>query len=130
MKVLPEDENDKDVCLEQFKDSSAYVASFTLTQKEMFESVLRVTGDKKDDWTIKHEDVKERYQRGKQMMSEGKMLGFGILLYARMFYPDSPGDFSKKLDNDKLGLPREDLDEWTAVAVKMAKEGENNAIPS
>jgi hypothetical protein len=128
LKVLPDDANDKSLTLSHYKDGSVYVASFTVNQKEMFESVLRVTGDSEKDWKISYEDVKARYKRGFDMMQQGQMLGFGILLYARMFYPEAPGDYSAKLDNEKLGLPKEDLDEWTKVAVKMAKEGENNVI--
>ena len=130
LKVFPDDGNDKSQYLSHWKDSSLYIGSFTLSQREMFASVLRVTGDSQQDWKISHEDVKERYQRGKQMMQQGQMLGFGILLYARMFYPGNPGDFSRKVENSMLGLPNEDLDEATKVAVEMAKSGDNNVIPS
>lgn len=128
LKVLPEDENDTAPCLSRWRDGSVHVSSFTLSQKDMFASVLRVTGDKEADWKVSYEDVKERYKRGFDMMQKGQFVGFGILLYARMFYPGNPGDFSNRLDNKVLGLPEEDLDEATKVAIKMAKAGETNAI--
>lgn len=128
LKVLPDDENDKSVCLSRWNNKSAYISSFFVNQKDMLQSVLRVTGDKESDWTISYEDVKERYQRGKKMMQEGQMVGFGILLYARTFYKDGAGSHNHKLDNEKLGLPQEDFDEATKVAVKMAEAGETNAI--
>lgn len=129
LKVLPEDESDGEPTLSRWRNGSVYVASFTVSQRDMFESVLRVTGDKEEEWKVGYEDVRERYKRGLEMMQKGEFVGFGILLYARMFYPGSPGDFSGRLDNAVLGLPeREDLDEATKVAVEMARRGETNAI--
>ena len=128
LKILPDNENDKRPYLSLFNNGSAYISSFFVNQKDMFDSVLRVTGDKKSDWKISHEDVQERYARGMKMMKEGQMVGFGILLYARMFYKDAPADFNDKVNNDTLGLPREDFDEATSVAVQMAKDGDTNAI--
>ena len=81
----------------------------------MFESVLRVTGDDEKDWTITHEDVVERYNRGHQILKEGKLVGLGIILYARLFYKDGAGDFNDKLDNDVLGLPKEDLGDTNSI---------------
>ena len=42
-------------------------------------------------------------------------------MYTRVFYPDGGGDFeaSRGLQNDVLGLPKEDLDEFTKIAVQM-----------
>ena len=128
LKVLPEDENDKSLHLSQWADRSVYIDSFCVSQRDMFESVLRVTGDSETDWKISHEDVHERYQRGAKMLKDGNLMGFGMLLYARDFFPDGSGDFTHKLDNEKLGLPREDLDGATKVAVEMALRGEQNAI--
>lgn len=47
------------------------------------------------------------------------------MLYARNFYPESSGLFqeTRGLDNDKLGLPKDDLDEYTKVATKLAESG-------
>ena len=94
----------------------------------MFESVLRVTGDKKEDWTVKHEDVEARYHRGNEILEQGKFVGFGILLYARAFYKEADGGFEGKLDNEVLGLPKEDFDEATKLGVQMATAGETNEI--
>lgn len=128
LKVFPDGEGDASPCLSQYANKAVNVSSFFVSQKDMFESVLRVTGDKREDWTITHENVVERYQRGLKMMKEGQMVGFGILLYARVFYDDGAGNYNEKLDDDVLGLPEEDLDEATKVAVRMALDGETNAI--
>lgn len=109
-------------------NKAARVGSFVVSQQEMLESVLRVTGVKREDWKIKEEDVVERYERGKKLMSEGKMVGFGILLYARVFFPDVEVKGEKAWDNEVLGLPKESLDEATKRAVEMAARGETNAV--
>ncbi len=128
LKVLPEDENDKEPTLSDWKNAAVYVSSFHINQREMFESVLRATGDSEKDWTIKHENVEERYKRGLSLMQQGQMVGFGILLYARHFFDDVTKDFGKKNDNEKLGLPEESLDEATKVGVEMAKNGDTNTV--
>ena len=128
MKKIPQNEKDKSLCLSQYDSKSIHVSSFFVSQRDMFESVLRVTGDNEKEWTITHEDVVERYNRGQQILKEGKLAGFGIILYARVFYKDGAGDFNDKLDNDVLGLPKENLDDATKVAVNMALSGDTNAI--
>ena len=128
LKILPEDAKDKSPCLSQYNNKSFHVSSFFVCQRDMFESVLRVTGDNEQDWTIKHEDVVERFNRGKQLLKEGKFIGYGIFLYARIFFKDGVGDFNDKLDNDMLGLPTEHFDKASRIAVNMALSGDTNAI--
>ena len=124
LKVLPEDASDKSTTLSQFKNDHMYVSSFLVSQRDMFQSVLRVTGDSEKDWTVKHEDVKARYKAGVEQMKSGDRRGYGKLLYARVFYPGD-GDYESKkgLHNEALGLPKEDLDEATKRAVDLASRG-------
>lgn len=131
LKVLPEDADDKSPTLSLFRNGYAYISSFLISQRDMFESVLRVTGTSEKDWTIRYQDVKERYKEGLEQFQKGDMSGFGKLLYARVFYPDGSGNFEAKfgLHNDLLGLPKEDLDEATRVAVQMAEKGEGPGRP-
>lgn len=91
----------------------------------MFDSVLRVTGTTQEDWKISYQPVKERFQEGLKMMQGGDMVGFGQLLYARAFFPGNAGCYEKTvgLDNEKLGLEKEDLDEFTKVAVGLVESG-------
>lgn len=128
LKIRPDNETDKSLTLSHWNNRSVRVSSFFVSQKDMFESVLRASGDAESDWTVTHENLKERYNRGLKMMQEGQMVGFGILLYARVFYADGAGDFNDKLDNDALGLPKENFDEATKVAIDMALSGQTNAI--
>lgn len=125
LKVLKEDENDEGACLEDYKDKFLYVSSFCISQREMLESVLRVTGTKAEDWTIANEESIERYKKGIEMMQQGNMAGFAQMMYTRVFYQDGSGNFTKSrgLANDALGLPKEDLDEYTAKALEFSKKG-------
>jgi hypothetical protein len=128
LKVLPDDESDKSPTLTSFKNKPAFVSSFTIDQEEMFESVLRVTGDKRSDWKITHTTAKEHFASGQELMKQGNMEGFGRLLYARGFFPASAaktnGNFevTHGLHNGILCLPKEDLDEFTKIGIEMSSE--------
>jgi len=89
----------------------------------MLESALRVTGTKEDQWTITKEPAQERYANGIKEMQEGKQIGFAKMMYTRVFYPDGSGDFehNKSTLNSVLGLPKEDIDEATNVAIERSK---------
>jgi hypothetical protein len=123
---LPVDENDKSLTLSHFSNGVVYISSFLISQKDMFESIKRVTGTTDTDWKVSYEPSEKRYQDGSEAMKKGDMSGFGKMLYARVLFPNGDGDFSPKLHNKLLGLPQEDLDTRTKVAVEMA---ENNAVP-
>ncbi|KAF2873124.1 putative oxidoreductase CipA-like protein [Massariosphaeria phaeospora] len=126
LKELPEDENDRSPSLSQFRNSPVYISSFLLNQRAMFESVKRVTGTTDADWTMTHESAEQRFKDGQAAMQKGDMQGFPKLLYSRMFFPNGDGDYQSKrgLHNDLLGLPQEDLDEYTAIAVRMGETEE------
>ncbi|KAF3391063.1 hypothetical protein DPV78_011135 [Talaromyces pinophilus] len=105
--------------LEDFKNKAVYISSFTLSQQDMLQSILRVTGTRPEDWTITHTTAKQRWQSGQEMLKDGNMAGLVRLTYARAFFPDDPEDFeaSKGLDNEVLGLVQEDLDEFTRTGM-------------
>lgn len=122
LKELPEDENDSSLTLSTFLNKGVYIKSFVVSQNDMFESVKRVTGTTDAEWTITHENTKKRYEDGMAQVKVGNMAGFGKLLYARTFYPDESSDLSEKAQNDRLGLPDENLDEATKAGVELVKE--------
>lgn len=108
-KLLPDDENDpSEAVLSKFKNKNCYISSFLVSQKDMWKSAMRVTGTKESDWTIKYEDVEERYRRGVQMFQKGDGIGFGLMMYARSFFSDGAGDYetSKGLHNEVLGAAK------------------------
>jgi hypothetical protein len=125
LKVLPEDENDNSVTLSRWRNKPLYVASFKVTQRDMLDSVERVTGTTDKDWTIEYEASQDRWERGKKSMSANDRSGFITAMYARCFFPSGDTNVQDKLDNDVLGLPKEDFDEATERAVALWKSGYN-----
>jgi len=125
LKVLPDDENDKSPTLSQFRNNFMYLSSFNVSQKDVFASILRVTGAKESDWSVSYQNTKERYDEGFKMLKEGNRQGFAQLMYTRIFYPTDEGNYEKRglLNNDLLGLPKEDFDDCTKRAVDMALSG-------
>ncbi|KAK5126019.1 hypothetical protein LTR85_011374 [Meristemomyces frigidus] len=103
-----------------FKNKSVHIYSFHVSQRDMLASVLRVTGDKESDWSLTHEDVQERFKRGMKVLQGGDWHGFAIALYSRTFFPDVAPSLEGQFDNEMLGLPQEDLDEYTKIAVGYA----------
>ncbi|MCJ1476707.1 hypothetical protein MMC13_005375 [Lambiella insularis] len=126
LKELPDDESDQSPTLSQFCNSSIYISSFRLNQRDMFESVKRVTGTTDVDWTITHEAAEQRFKDGQAEVQKGNFKAFPKMLYSRMFFPNGDGDYQSRraLHNDLLGLPVEDLDEFTAIGVRMGENGD------
>ncbi|KIW93795.1 uncharacterized protein Z519_05110 [Cladophialophora bantiana CBS 173.52] len=115
LKVLPEDAHNTSPSLSQFRNKPSYISSFLLSQRDMLASVLRVTGARDGDWTIKHGNAQERYRKAVENMQKGDMSGFVRLRYTRVFYRDGGGDYesARVTANALLGLAEEDLDEAT-----------------
>ncbi|KAJ6036802.1 hypothetical protein N7540_001081 [Penicillium herquei] len=125
LKDLPDDPTDKSSTVSQFANGSVYISSFQVNQHDMFASVKRVTGTTDEDWTISRESAEERWNEGHDAVQQGNYALFPKMLYSRMFFPNGDGaELTSELHNDILGLPEEDLDEFTAVAVRMAMNGE------
>ena len=121
---LKSEEGDKDRCLDWFKNRQVYISSFTVSQKDMLDSVLRVTKTGLEDWNVTREPAQERYIRGIEAMQKGDRVGFAKMMYTRVFYPDDSGNYEKTRGtvNDLLGLPKEDIDEATEAAIQRSKE--------
>lgn len=128
LKELPADETDQSPTLSQFRNGSVYISSFRLSQRDMFESVKRVTNTTDADWTITHQSAEQRWKDAQATLQQGNMKAYVKMIYSRMFFPNGDGDYqsSRGLHNDLLGLPVEDLDEFTAIGVRM---GENGEVP-
>ncbi|KAI2467491.1 NAD(P)-binding protein [Annulohypoxylon bovei var. microspora] len=112
--------------LSSYKNKFIYVSSFLLSQKDMFAAVLRATGTKESDWTIKYEDSVKRFQDAQKRLFGGDRTAFPTLLYSRTFYKDGVGNFEARrggLANDILGLPQEDLNEATKIAIDRSEKG-------
>ncbi|KAK7756977.1 hypothetical protein SLS62_000993 [Diatrype stigma] len=108
--------------------TAVYISSFRISQRDMFESVKRVTGTADADWTVtRGEPAEKRWRDGRAAIDGGDFSAFTKMLYSRMFVPggdDSDYESGRVLHNDVLGLPVEDLDACTAVSVRMGEKGE------
>ncbi|KAI0116486.1 putative oxidoreductase CipA [Nemania sp. FL0031] len=114
--------------LSDYKNKRVFVSSWLLSQKDMFERVLQVSGTKESDWTIKYEPAVERYEEAKKRLFSGDRSAFQRLLYTRTFYNNGDGDYETRhgLDNDKLGLPKQTqelLDDQIRQSIEIAKVG-------
>ncbi|KAF3760757.1 NAD(P)-binding protein [Cryphonectria parasitica EP155] len=125
LKRFPQDEADKDVpTVERWANKALYVSSFRVSQKDMFESVKRVTGTTDADWTIDHADSKTRWEEGVEGMMKGDHSAFSRQLYTRIFFPTGEADHSRLgLVNEALGLPVEDMDESTKEGFRLLETG-------
>ncbi|KAK9253939.1 hypothetical protein V1507DRAFT_497586 [Lipomyces tetrasporus] len=74
---------DRSPTLSQFRDGSIYISSFRLSQRDMFESVKRVTGTTDADWTITHEAAEQCWKDGQAALQQGSMNAFTKMLYSR-----------------------------------------------
>ncbi|GJC81166.1 hypothetical protein ColLi_04004 [Colletotrichum liriopes] len=125
LKWLPEDENDASPTVQNWANDVFYVSSFLVSQRDMFESVKRVTGTVDTDWDIKTESSEERWKAGHESLRSGDRSGFSRLMYARIFFPSTDGDFENThgLANEALGLTKEDLDKASEEAVRLCLSG-------
>ena len=113
-------ESKHEACLENFRNKVVYVNSFTVSQKDMLASALRVTGSQESDWTISQQPARQVFSEAKAQIQEGKKQAFANFLYSRIFFPDGSGDFehNEGTINDVLGLPKDDIDEATWLAIE------------
>jgi hypothetical protein len=86
----------------------------------MLESLLRVTGDRKEDWKVETVNGQKRIEDAKNEVQKGNFKAVRRLLYTLAFLPGTFKGY--KDDNEKLGMPKVDQDEFTKVAIQMDKE--------
>lgn len=113
-------EGEGSLCLEDYANCVVYTSSFTVSQREMLVSTCRVTGTSKGEWMVSRVGTRERFEQGRQEVSEGNMARFGKLLYMRLFFSGAENFERKKGPiNGALGLLEEKLDEATADAIEQ-----------
>lgn len=103
----------------QWKNGLFYIASFTVSQGDMLDSVHRVMGTTDGDWTIKYEPCHRRYKDGLGEMQNGIRTGYAKAMYTRAFFKNGGGDFEsrRELANGAIGLSKEELDDATRRAL-------------
>jgi hypothetical protein len=122
--ILAVDEKDESLTLASYRNRMLFVKSFAVSQRDMFDALKRVTKTAESDWNISFVSAKERFANAREEMKSGNRWAFATQLYTRYFIDDA-GLFEKnhELENEKLGLPVEDLDEATEAAVKLQESG-------
>lgn len=120
---LPIEGSEGEVTLSSYANRVVYVSSFKVSQRDMFEAVKRVTGTEDKDWKVSSVPAWERFKEAKKKLEAGDSMWFMYVLYTRYFIEDAGLYVGKELDNKRLGLPDEDLDEFTKEAVRLSESG-------
>ncbi|KAM0327608.1 hypothetical protein ACHAQA_005901 [Verticillium albo-atrum] len=123
--IKPEVSEGNAASLDQFRNRIVYVSSFRSSQKDMIESVKRVTGTSDEDWVTVQQKSLDRWRDGQQKVNKGDLSGFMPQLYSRVWFPNDGADFEAKhgVSNALLGLLKEDIDTYTRVAVGKVENG-------
>jgi len=125
LKIFPDDANDHDVTLSRYFDQYVYIDSFLVSQREMFESMKRVTGTTDADWTITQETAEARYADAVATLTPANPASRVKGMYTSVWFKGAGGDYtSKGMQNEALGLPKEDLDEATKRTFELIEKGE------
>jgi len=95
-----------------------FFSSFSVTQRDLLDSVQRVTGTKDADWKIETKNVEERTAEGWKRLKEGDHMGMVDLLYAAVMTKGVGDQFRVGTENEALGLPKENLDDVVREVVK------------
>ncbi|KAH6903260.1 hypothetical protein BKA70DRAFT_1194676 [Coprinopsis sp. MPI-PUGE-AT-0042] len=120
-------ENPDEPALEDWKNKSLFISSYCISQRDMLDSLHRVMGTKGEDWTIDYQSSKKRVQEGLERLGKGDRGGFVEALYSRTLYPTGQCCYEEKgdLDNGKLALAKESMDESTKWVVDTLEKVNN-----
>lgn len=98
--------------LAKYKNQPFYISSFYITQREMLDSVQRVTKTTDSDWTIDNRDIVQVAQDCDEVLKSGTDIPAMVTkYYSSHFRQGFGGDYNHKLDLEGFGLVKEDLDE-------------------
>ena len=98
-----------------------HISSFSITQRDLLDSIQHVTGTKDADWTIETKDVQERVADGKKKLGEGDFTGMVDLLYGSVMTKGVGDQYRESTANKDLGLPTENLDDVVKDVVESLK---------
>ncbi|KAM0330122.1 hypothetical protein ACHAQA_004295 [Verticillium albo-atrum] len=112
---LPEDE------LKAYDNGALYLKSFRVSQRDLLDSILRVTGATEADWDIKVEDAASAMEQLQKVLAAGDESA-GLPMFFIMHLREGwGGDYDEKVgDLKRLGIEPEDLDFFTKQAVDKA----------
>jgi hypothetical protein len=104
----------------KFQNEYVYVSEFTVSQNDIFDALLGITGTKREDWKIEHRTAESMKSQGLDKLAKQDFTGVYDLIFAAVHQPGLGSDFSatRKLDNDVLGVVKGDLFEATRKIVE------------
>ncbi|KAK3698583.1 hypothetical protein LTR37_016910 [Vermiconidia calcicola] len=110
-----ENKEDESASLQHYANNFVYISSFLVTQRQLFDSVLRATGTKEADWSVEESKIwgdEGRVADAQQKMAQGNFMAMGGLMYGFYMSGDKGGNYEEKAKKDRevLGLKEENLD--------------------
>ncbi|EKG16379.1 NmrA-like protein [Macrophomina phaseolina MS6] len=94
---------------DETKNKYVFISSFNVSQKDILDVVEKVDNKK---WTVKHVTSEEVIANGKRVVEEGDFTGIKDLTRGGAFGKQGLGDLRPYgLWDDKLGLPKEDIEQ-------------------
>jgi hypothetical protein len=122
---LPVHSSSGSACISDYKNQFVYLESFCINQADMLAAVQAATGTTPEDWTLEWKDVDEYIDEGRREDEKGEDEGLGMvkILYGCTF-KDGLGDkfHRRKIANERLGLPKESLEEVVERVVREVEE--------
>lgn len=108
--------------LASYKNRFTYIRSFELSQRDMLDAIQKVTNTTDKDWKITKKPIDQHIEEGKKAGKDDKEEKMKLVFGPT--FKEGLGDkfYGKELDNEKLGLPHEDLDEAMKKIVKETEE--------
>ncbi|PSN65048.1 isoflavone reductase family protein [Corynespora cassiicola Philippines] len=104
---------------EETKNQYVFVSSFNLSQKNILEVIERVDGQK---WSVEHLTFEEVVANGHKWIASGDFNGIKDLTRAAAFGKFALGDESSHgFWNDRLGLPKENVEEAVREIISGGK---------
>ena len=95
----------------KYANKFAYINSFAISQNDILTALEKTTGQ---TWHVEHKSTETIIQDGEKMLQEGNPYGAYEFIFAAFFshtakFPNHSAH--RKLLNEELGLPKEDLEE-------------------
>ncbi|KAL5342227.1 hypothetical protein BJX70DRAFT_395196 [Aspergillus crustosus] len=113
---LPETE------LEGFRNRTFFVSSCYVSQREIFESVLRATKTAEAGWEVTTPRVEDVLRESDEALKAGDLMrSFLDKYYMTHFREGFGGDYNHKIDSRRLGFPDEDLDKVVAETLQSSQ---------
>jgi hypothetical protein len=103
---------------EETANRSVYISSFECSMNDILEAEKKATGV--NEWKITHVDSNEEVKSALEKVKTGNMVAMAALALASTVKAGLKADFAAEglLDNELLGLRRENIDEIVARVLK------------